>query len=351
MPPVTAPTGILLATQAVAALCLFLAAYAFSQRRVRCAVEFAVFMLAVAVYAGGYAIELSRHDLAGIFPAIRIEYLGNVLIPVMWVSFSHRFATGKGLSRPVAVLLATIPLLTLGLVWTSPLHELFYVRPHVRTDGPFATFGFDRGPFYWLYAAFFQACILYGVVVLVRHALRSGRVHRKQSYMVVAASFVPWVAYAAYLLGLVPWGLDSGPFSGAAAGIFFGLALFRLGLFEVVPAARGQAIDSLRDGFLVTDPHGVLLDANAAATRLLGWKGLEIGEVLPTAEPGADLLLSLAVVGEGRAELRLSPAGAARRPNGREGCRYGREGGRHGRRARPSDRGFPYPGCGGGSRD
>jgi diguanylate cyclase (GGDEF)-like protein len=191
------------------------------------------------------------------------------------------------------------------MVWTSPWHELYYVHPHVRGDGPFAVFGFDRGHFYWVYVAYFQACTAWGNVLLIHNAIRAGRVRRAQSLTVAAASLLPWLLYVLYLLDLMPWGMDSGPFSACAAGAFFGLAIFRLGMFEVVPAARDQAISSLGDGYLVTDRRGIVLDSNRAVTDLLGWEGLEAGEDIPAGRPGATEVLSLVAAGEGRIELAI----------------------------------------------
>lgn len=301
----TAPVHVLALLGAVAAFALYVSAYAFAQRRVRCAREFSLFILSVAIYALGYAWELTNRELPGIYLALRLEYLGVAWIPVTWVLFARRFARDRRESPTLVLALAIIPILTIAMVFTSPGHSLYYVNARVRTDGPFAVFAFDRGPFYWLWAAYLQLCIAWGSVVMIREAFGPSRIRRNQAITVALAGLIPWLAFIGHLLDIWPWGLDSGPFSGGIAGFFFALAIFRLGFFELVPKARDQALEALHDGFLVLDRKGLFLDANPAARDYLGLGSLSIGAPLVLAEPLAATLRGLLEAGEGTAEAVL----------------------------------------------
>ncbi len=298
----TAPVILLALLGAVAAFALFISAYAFAQRRVRCAREFSVFILSVAIYALGYAWELTNATLPGIFAALRLEYLGVAWVPVTWVLFARRFARDRHESPLLILALSVIPVLTIALVFTSPGHSLFYMHPRVRTDGPFAVFAFDQGPFYWLWAIYLQVCIAWGSVIMIREALEPNLIRRNQAIMVALAGLIPWLAFIGHLLDLWPYGLDSGPFSGGIAGFFFAWAIFRLGFLDLVPKARDQALEALHDGFLVLDRKGLLLDANPAARDFLGLGELCPGAPLTLAPPLAFALKGLLETGEGTAE-------------------------------------------------
>lgn len=304
----TAPVYILALLGAVAAFALYISAYAFAQRRVRCAREFSLFILSVAIYALGYAWELTNRELPGIFMALRLEYLGVAWIPVTWVLFARRFARDRRESPLLVLALCVVPVLTIALVFTSPSHSLFYMNPRVRTDGPFAVFAFEQGPFYWLWAVYLQVCIAWGSAIMVREALGPSLIRRNQAIMVALAGLIPWLAFIGHLLDLWPWGLDSGPFSGGIAGFFFAWAIFRLGFLELVPKARDQALEALHDGFLVLDRKGLLLDANPAARDFLGLGELSTGAPLSLAQPLASALRGLLEAGEGTAEALVPQA-------------------------------------------
>ena len=310
----TDSTGFVIFLAVVGASMLFFAAYAAAQRRVRAAPQFAGLMGASAVYALGYSLELSKTTVEDMLAVIRFEYLGIAAVPAFWLLFALAFSTRR---RPTPILIAAIfavPAIILAAVWTNDSFHLYYARVWARHDGPFPVFGFERGPLYWLFSAYIQFCVLVGNGAFIVHALRSPRFVRSQSLVAVLGALAPWLGNTCYQLGLVPWGLDASPFFSVFSGFCFSFALFRLGFFELVPAARDRAIESLRDGFLVVDRTGHVVDSNEAAGRLLGdWTRL-LGESLEKGGAGAAELAGIVAKGEGEVEFSLkAPDGAARR--------------------------------------
>ena len=68
------------------------------------------------------------------------------------------------------------------------------------------------------------------------------------------------------------------PIALALTGLVCSVALLKLDVLKIVPAARALAIDSLSDGFIVIDEKGRIRDANGAARALLESKLREGGE-------------------------------------------------------------------------
>ncbi|HUX41652.1 MAG TPA: histidine kinase N-terminal 7TM domain-containing protein [Rectinemataceae bacterium] len=288
----------------VALLGAFLSAHAMFRHRVRGATEFAFFVASIAVYSLGTAIEISRWSLADILMAIRVEYVGLAFVPSLALLFALRFTSRSRLRPSIYLALLTVPTITLALIWTVEWHGLMYDRPRVVDNGYFLAIQFDRGP--WYIANFIYQLLAgcAGVLVLARHAARAPRKEKIQCLVIIVGAFFPILGTMARLFGLFPRDIDPGPLASGIAAIFCAFALFRLGLFELVPAARELALDSVRQAFFVLDAHGRLQDLNRAAQAMPGAEAFHEGETPP---PSSALTPELeALVGKGEAEREFS---------------------------------------------
>ena len=297
----------------VALLCAFLAAHAFFRRRVRGAAEFAFFVAGISLYSLGTVIEISRTNLHDILMAIRVEYVGLAFIPSLALLFALRVAgpTRRRVAPYLAIL--ALPIATVALIWTVEWHGLMYQRPRVVDNGYFLALQFERGPWY-LVNFFYQLAVgCLGILVLLRHALRSPRKERIQGIVIIVGSLFPLFGTAARLVGIIPRDIDPGPIASGVGALFYSFALFRLGLFELVPAARELALDSVRQAFFVLDIHGRLQDLNQAARSMPGASDFRPGEALPPSSVLANQLEALAGKGETEGEFSIEVEGQRKR--------------------------------------
>lgn len=262
-----------------AMLLVYLAAWAQLRSRLPAAREFSWLMVAAAVYTLGYAVEISRSDLGGILEAVKFEYLGIAMVPAIIFIFSMRL-TGKNLPWFAYALILAVPLITIALVFTVVHHEWFYIKPRVVQGALFPVLTFERGPWYSIHIAYLQIAPAVASIILILHALRAGAKYRSQVFLIALGSCIPLLAGILYLFNLFQ-GIDPAPFSLSLTGLVLSIALFKFGLFELVPAARERALDSIRDSFLVIDRQGRLQDLNSAGWRLPGASALKIGDTLP----------------------------------------------------------------------
>lgn len=264
-----------------AMIMVYIVAWTQLRSRINAAREFSWIMSAVVIYTVGYAIEITRNDLPGILAAIKLEYLGLALTPALMLIFALRFI-GKKLSKIGVALVFIVPMITMALVFTIEYHEFYYIRPKVIQGILFPTLVFERGVWYYINLAYLQIVSALASVLLIVHLFRVGAKYRKQAVMIAVGSLIPLLANAVYQLGLTK-NIDSAPFSFFLTGLIISIALFKFGLFELVPAARELAIDSIKDGFLVFDRQGRLQDLNSAAWLLPGARELKVGDRLPQA--------------------------------------------------------------------
>ena len=119
-----------------AVLSAALAKVAWQRRPAPGAAPFALLMLAVAEWSLGYAFELGSPDLPSKLLFAKVQYLGIVMIPLLWLTFSLDY-TGRGhwLTGRVAAILVALPLATLLLVWTNDTHGLIWSVTRLDTSG------------------------------------------------------------------------------------------------------------------------------------------------------------------------------------------------------------------------
>lgn len=121
--------------------------------------------------------------------------------------------------------------------------------------------------------------------------------HRERgpsAILVAVALLVPVVTIALKVGNVYPPGGDGFAITPAANSValtLIALAVFRYELLELRPVGRDHAIEQLRDGYLLTDGSGQILDANEAACDLLDAdNGALVGRNVADAVPGHESL-------------------------------------------------------------
>ena len=230
---------------------------------------FSLMMIAIAVYALGYALELSSSTLERIFFSLKIEYLGIVCFPAFWVLMALQSTGVFHIPRKRLVIsLFIIPVLTLAVLYTNNIHQLYYRNFAMNPDSPFPMVMFDKGPLYYGAVAYMYACILSSNIIFIRFLRGSSQPFRKQALVVVIVSFVPWLLTIIYQIGLIPYNLDPGSIGMSIAGLLMGYAISRLKTFRITPIARKLVFKDMADPVLVLNNEGYLTDFNLAAGKL-----------------------------------------------------------------------------------
>ena len=226
---------------------------------------------AAALYAFGYALEISGESLAWIRFAVTVQYLGIAAFPtlILWLAADYD-QQGWLRGRWWRWIAVTVTIGTVVVVATNPLHDLFHARPRFDTSGPFPMAVFDRGSLYWGWQAYVASAILAANAVFLRAWRSSGAHRRAQVRLLFFASLVPWLGNLVNVSGVLPWGIDIMPFVLVVAIALFYLGVMRQGMAELAPVARDLVFEQLGDAALVLDDEGRVLDQNQAALRLLG---------------------------------------------------------------------------------
>ncbi|MBI5835493.1 MAG: hypothetical protein HZB16_24585 [Armatimonadetes bacterium] len=274
---------------------------------------FAAALMATAVAALGSALEAAFVPLSAKILASKLGYVGNVAIGPCFFMFSMEHSPPRpAMTTRRHLALWFLPLVTLLLVFTNEWHHLTWptVTPTAGPQGAAAIYGHGLGV--WGVAGYSYLLMAVSTAMLLRTVRHGPALYRQQARPVTLAIGVGILANAAYLAGLSPWpGVDLLPVVLSGCGVLLGWSVFGLRLLDLVPVARGFAVEHLTDAVLTFDQRLRLVDANPAARGLLD-RPLAPGTSAAEALAGYPVVLAALTQGvDGRVDQPLSVAGQA----------------------------------------
>ena len=298
MPP--SPNLIALLYLVAAAVGVSAAVAIWRHREMAGARPLAAMLVAAAFWALCDAIELQTGTVAARRLISQVQYLGVVSAAPLFLHAALGLA-GRVAPLPWSWIAAiwVVPLLTLGVAWTSAHHDWLWTAISMPPGGH-GPGVYEYGWWFWVLTADHYLLSAIGLIVLLRASRRVQRPFRGPLVIVVLAILLPWIGNIIYVFKLGPWpGVNWLALSIIASGVVFAWLTVREGLFDVLPAAREAVLGLLSDGVLVVDSAGAVLLANAAARRLLDLPGHEasvpswIVEQLAVARTAPDGILSI----------------------------------------------------------
>jgi len=244
----------------------FLAVATWSRRREAPeASAFAALIVAMAVYAFGYAGEVAQTTAAAAGRWLNVEYLALPWAGALWVLAACRHNRLKMPAWPLFV----IPAITFVTYYTNPWRQFFTAPLAVVQRGPFWVLQVQRGPFSVLDNAYLLVCFLAGAWIYLSAYRHASELYRRQALVLVLSSLAPFVSYFIFYAGLSPWGLDITPITFAITCGLIYYGIFYCGVFDLAPMARTLIFNTMRDGVLILDTQDRLLDFNPAAEGIV----------------------------------------------------------------------------------
>jgi predicted DNA binding protein/PAS domain-containing protein len=253
-----------------AATTAVLAWYGLDNRDQPGAVPFSAAMVSMCLWSGSYAVALTQTGASRLFWE-RMQWLGVPFVAGLLFLFILEY-TGYDsvLSKRTIALLFAIPVTSLALVWTNPLHHLIWTDHEEIFVNGIVPLVQEYGPWFWVGLLYNYVLIIVGGVLLVRLVVVSEYLYIDQAVLLVLGILAPLLANVLAVLGMVPIpGLDVTPYAFTITGVAFGNALFRYRLFDVLPATRQlgkqAALAGLDDGVVIVGEEGEIIYLNDAA--------------------------------------------------------------------------------------
>jgi len=208
-----------------------------------------------------------------------IKFISVTALPVGWFLMASAFAGLRmGRSWWHLAALFVIPVLTVAIVASNPIHGWMFKVQWPAVSDHFTSVGRTYGPWFWIYTTYAYGLIAASVVIFARAAhVRMGN-RRVQAWMMLAGSLIPIVLNGFYLASPDSfYQLDFTPVAFSLSGVVFAVGLFRFNMLDLTPIARREIVRSMADPVVVTDARGVIADMNDAAMITLDMDRSAIG--------------------------------------------------------------------------
>ncbi len=237
--------------------------------------------IALIFWSAGVIWRFAATDEHSAFAGLFVTWIGASTVPPLWFLLAARYVRMRSFERrpALAVALFVPSLFALLAIATTREHQLFF-RDFTPRGLP------QRGPLFFAYLAFAYPMAIGGIALFLISARRTWRSNGwSRSLLLAGAALLPTTASLLFVSRLWPMAYDPTPAMLGCSLVILTLGEFRYQLLQALPLARGDVIDHLRDGVVIADPAGRMLDANPGALAILGCtigdvRGARLGEML-----------------------------------------------------------------------
>jgi len=200
----------------------------------------------------------------------KLQYLGVVSLPPLFLLFALSvFGFESWINNLTRLLLFLIASTIVLLVWTNPLHKLFFTEFYTIQTGPFPMLGLKHGPFWWVVLLYHYSLFAVLSIVLLHQMVTSSSYHRSQAGVVLVAAAFVWISNAVYVSGNSPVpNMDISPIAFVLVAGAMAWGFFRYGLLDILPIAKTEIFRGLGDAILILDEKNRVIDMNPAAESI-----------------------------------------------------------------------------------
>ena len=227
------------------------------------------FMIAELVHNAGYLLELQAQTLQEAMMAVKVEYLGGSIVAIFFMMFILNYCGHKEyilLER--ALLLCGCAVII--MVWTSPMHSLYYKAIEFSDSGLYPHLILTYGPgfyFYFVMCTIVPWAICFAVLLTSIHKEQNAKRRGKLRFIIIGSSCMAFVLLL-YVLRVFPEGYDPTP-------VAMGIMLFTLVVFvwnrkdfDLTRMAANTVLNALGDCMITLDENKKVLLYNDAAKEM-----------------------------------------------------------------------------------
>jgi len=224
-------------------------------------------VIAILVNYVGYLLEMNADTQELALQAVKVSYCGKPFIMLCMLLFTMEYC-GIQISGVLRYILIFLHASVTFLVFTCESHKLFYSSIRFSQEGIFPHLVLGHGPCYMMYMGM---VVMYLVVTLVVCIRRYRHVTSRVEKFHIR-SFLYMACTVAGTLVLFQMGVTGG-YDATLTGYLIGTLIlmhmmFRYRLFDMLDAAKDDAMDYIKDGIVVVNDKEEFLYANRQALEI-----------------------------------------------------------------------------------
>ena len=237
----------------------------------------------VVIWSFTYIFEIALENRLEKMVWAKAEYLGIPYVSLAIFAFAAIYSgRAKWLTRARLGFLLVIPTISLLLAVTNDWNHLLWSTVQLPTTlyGPLLV---GHGPWYMVNVLYSYALFLIATFFLIQIAVRRQDIYRSQAAIMLTGMAIPWVGNIIYVLHP---GLDWTPLAFTVAVLAFEIGFARFGLMDILPITQSAVFNAMRDGVIVTDARGLVLEINLSAQSIFHMQagqiiGQDVQQFLP----------------------------------------------------------------------
>lgn len=245
--------------------------YAISKQRNKNAVYFSLMCLSKAVFIFGYYFELNSKNLDQLIFFIKLQYMGLPFILFFWLLFLYKYNFNKYASFKTSLALLTIPVITVFFNVTNEYHKLFFKQIALTEVNGICLTNVTNGPFYYVFVFYCCACITLSFFIFLNIWRKHNFKLKNQAFWLFVGNVLVMFFLLIYFYNLSSSCIKIYVFCFICTTITFFIALFKYDLLELDDIVRSIIFSSIREGIIVTDKKGRLIDFNNTAKNMFNW--------------------------------------------------------------------------------
>ncbi len=224
------------------------------------------FSISLFLWAIAYGLFLGGPRALGLV-WLAIIYLAATAAASSLLSYILSYTNhGAWLSKWGLGLLAVEPLLTQILIWVPRWRSaLFTARPEALG------LTLTTGPWYWINQTYTDGLVVFALILLTQTFLNKSKKYLQQSFTIFFGLLIPVLVKILSLTGFRPFpNMVLAPFAYGLTTLLLAYSLVRFKLLDIAMVTRNVVVESMSDGWMVTDTSNRIVDMNPAAEALLG---------------------------------------------------------------------------------
>ena len=187
----------------------------------------------------------------------------GAVMPVFCLCIALIFVKGWQQMPKKTIWLFVIPVITILVVWTNPLHHLHYrVFSTIKSEIVFGPYIAIAGIYSWL-------CQLVSLILMINFALHNkSRLYMLQCLMFSLGCLCP-LSVSVLATVTNSFQITATPLSFMVPIILNGIAIYQLHILDIRPIAMQRVLDWISDCYLVLSDKGVVISYNKPFEKIL----------------------------------------------------------------------------------